>query len=66
MNESLIQLLRTILAHFFEISEFTHGMFIDADVVFDPRDVLHLLHLSDDDHPVIGGLYRRNIFFSQE
>jgi hypothetical protein len=57
MNESLIQRARNYLAHFFEISDFTHGMFIDADVVFDPRDVLHLLHLSDDEHSVIGGLY---------
>jgi len=57
MNESLIQRARNYLSHFFEISDFTHGMFIDADVVFDPRDVLHLLHLSDDDHSVIGGLY---------
>jgi hypothetical protein len=57
MNESLIQRARNYLAHYFEISEFTHGMFIDADVVFDPRDVLHLLYLSDDEHPIIGGLY---------
>ena len=57
VNESLIQRARNYLAHYFEISEFTHGMFIDADVVFDPRDVLHLLYLSDDEHPIIGGLY---------
>jgi len=57
MNESLIQRARNYLAHYFEISEFTHGMFIDADVVFDPRDVLHLLYLSDDEHSIIGGLY---------
>ncbi len=57
MNESLIQRARNYLAHYFEISEFTHGMFIDADVVFDPRDVLHLLYLSDNEHSIIGGLY---------
>ena len=57
MNESIIQRARNYLAHFFETSEFTHGMFIDADVVFDPRDVLHLLHLCDDSHSIIGGLY---------
>ena len=57
MNESLIQRARNYLTHYFEISEFSHMIFIDADIVFDPRDVLHLLHLSDEEHEVIGGLY---------
>ena len=57
MNESLIQRARNYLTHYFEISDFTHMMFIDADVVFDPRDVLHLLYLSNEEREVIGGLY---------
>src|SRR6056300_342838 len=57
MNESLIQRARNYLTHYFEISDFSHMIFIDADVVFDPRDVLHLLYLSDEEHEIIGGLY---------
>lgn len=57
MNESLIQRARNYLTHYFEISDFTHMIFIDADVVFDPRDVLHLLYLAEDEREIIGGLY---------
>ena len=32
-------------------------MFIDSDIHFDPRDVLSLAVLCDDDHPIIGGPY---------
>lgn len=58
MNESLIQRARNYLTHYFEISDFTHMIFIDADIVFDPRDVLHLLYLSGTgEYDIIGGLY---------
>ena len=56
-NESLVVRARNYLTHYFEVSDFSHMMFIDADIVFDPRDVLHLLKISDDEHEVIGGLY---------
>jgi hypothetical protein len=58
MNESLIQRARNYLTHYFEISDFTHMMFIDADIVFDPRDVMHLLYMcGNDNQDIIGGLY---------
>jgi hypothetical protein len=57
-NESLITRARNYLAdEFIRAEEFTHLMFIDSDIHFDPRDVLSLLALCDDDHPIIGGPY---------
>lgn len=57
-NESLITRARNYLVdEFLRAEEFTHLMFIDSDIHFDPRDVLSLAMLCDDDHPVIGGPY---------
>lgn len=57
-NESLITRARNYLVdEFLRAEEFTHLMFIDADIHFDPRDVLSLAALCDDKHPIIGGPY---------
>ena len=57
-NESLITRARNYLVdEFLRAEEFTHLMFIDADIHFDPRDVLSLAVLCEDDKPIIGGPY---------
>ena len=53
-NESLIQRARNALAHGFLKSDFTHLMFIDADIRFNPADVLPMLLA---DKPIICGIY---------
>ena len=57
-NESLITRARNYLVdEFLRAEEFTHLMFIDADINFNPKDVLSLAVLCDDDRPIIGGPY---------
>ena len=57
-NESLITRARNYLVdEFLRAEGFTHLMFIDSDIHFDPRDVLSLAVLCDDDKPIIGGPY---------
>lgn len=46
-NESLITRARNYLADEFLRSDFTHMVFIDSDIGFDPRDVLALVALAD-------------------
>lgn len=53
-NESLIPRARNYLVDEFLRSGFTHLLFIDADILFDPQDVLALIALDKD---VIGGPY---------
>jgi len=53
-NESLIQRARNSLAHSFLKTDFTHLMFIDADIHFNPKDVLPMLLA---DKPIICGVY---------
>ena len=53
-NESLIPRARNYLVDEFLRSEYTHLMFIDADIHFDPNDVLALAALDKD---IIGGPY---------
>ena len=53
-NESLIPRARNYLVDEFLRSEYTHLMFIDADIHFDPNDVLTLAALDKD---IIGGPY---------
>jgi len=54
-NESLITRARNYLVdEFLRTEEFTHLLFLDADIHFDPRDVIALLALDKD---VIGGPY---------
>lgn len=58
-NESLITRARNYCADEFMRSGDTHLMFIDSDIGFDPRDVISLLALQDDESPydVITGAY---------
>jgi hypothetical protein len=53
-NESLITRARNYLVDEYLRSGFTHMLFIDSDIHFDPRDVIAMLAL---DHDVIGGPY---------
>jgi hypothetical protein len=53
-NESLITRARNYLVDEFLRSGFTHLLFIDADIHYDPRDVIALIALKKD---VIGGPY---------
>src|SRR5210317_1932527 len=46
-NESLITRARNYCVDEFLRSDYTHLMFIDSDIGFDPNDVLSLLALSD-------------------
>lgn len=53
-KESLITRGRNRLAYRFLKSDCTHLMFIDADIEFEPWDIVRLLEA---DKPIIGGLY---------
>jgi hypothetical protein len=53
-NESLVTRARNELVHNFLESQGTHLMFIDADIGFNPNDVLHMV-MSDKD--VVTGAY---------
>ena len=53
-NESLIPRARNYLCDEFMRSHYTHLMFIDADIHFDPNDVLTMAALDKD---IIGGPY---------
>jgi hypothetical protein len=58
-NESLVQRARNYVTDEFMRSGCTHLMFIDSDIGFDARDVLHLLSLQilDPKYDVITGPY---------
>lgn len=60
-NESLVQRARNYCVDEFMRSGATHLMFIDSDIGFDPRDVLTLLAISEDnsEFDVIGGPYAK-------
>jgi len=61
VNESLISRARNMCANIFLDRKFTHLMFIDSDIGFNPMDVIYLLHLAgdNDEHHVIGGVYSK-------
>jgi hypothetical protein len=54
MNESLITRARNSLAYDFLATDCTHLMFIDADIGFNPQDILPMI---DADKDIICGLY---------
>ena len=54
MNESLITRARNSLAYDFLETECTHLMFIDADIGFNPADILRMINANKD---IICGLY---------
>lgn len=58
-NESLIPRARNYCCDEFMRSDCTHMMFIDADIGFDPNDVIALLGLQSDEseYDIIGGPY---------
>lgn len=58
-NESLVQRGRNYIADEFMRSGSTHLMFIDADIGFDPRDIIAMLAMMSDDSPydVLTGPY---------
>lgn len=54
-NESLIQRARNYLCkQFMDAESFTHLLFIDADIQFQPDDILRMI---DAQVPLIGGVY---------
>lgn len=53
-NESLITRARNYLSDEFDRSGYTHMLFIDADIHFDPKDIIALLAMDKD---VAGGPY---------
>ncbi len=57
-NESLITRARNYLVDEFLRSGFTHLLFIDSDINFDPNDVIALIALDKD---VIGGPYPKQL-----
>lgn len=58
-NESLITRARNYLADEFLRSGYTHMLFLDSDIYFNPEDVLAMLALADDknDMDIIGAPY---------
>lgn len=57
-NESLITRARNYLVDEFLRSDFTHMVFIDSDIGFDPRDVLALVALADgEEKEIVCGPY---------
>lgn len=58
-NESLITRARNYCVDEFLRSGYTHLLFIDSDIGFNPQDVLALLALQEDESPydIIGGAY---------
>lgn len=58
-NESLITRARNYCADEFVRSDYSHMLFIDSDIGFDPNDVMTLLALQSDDsdYDIIGGPY---------
>lgn len=62
-NESLIQRARNYLTDNFMRSGFTHMMFVDADIEFNPHDVMSMLAISDyhSEYDILCGPYPKKM-----
>lgn len=60
-NESLITRARNYCVDEFLRSDYTHLMFIDSDICFDPNYVFTLAALIGDDKPIVGGPYPKKV-----
>ena len=66
MNESLICRARNYLVDEFLRSNFTHMMFIDADVEFNPDDIFMMLNVCDEEKGIVCGAYpKKNISYEK-
>ena len=66
INESLVQMARNVCVNAFLESDFTHFLFIDADVGFTAQDALTLLYIASSDkeekYDILAGPYpKKNI-----
>ena len=57
-NESLITRARNSLAHLFMQSDATHLLFIDADIEFNPNDIVEMIKADKD---IICGIYPKKV-----
>ena len=57
-NESLITRARNTLVQLFMDGDYTHLLFIDADLAFNPESVIRMLEYDKD---VVTGIYPRKI-----
>ncbi len=68
-SDSLVQRARnSCVARFMSSDSYTHIMFIDSDIVWNPKDIMDLLK---SDHDVVGGVYPQkkyqwNVLSSQQ
>ena len=60
-NESLITRARNYCVDEFLRSEYTHLMFIDSDICYNPEHVLTLAALCSEDKPIICGPYPKKV-----
>jgi hypothetical protein len=60
-NESLVTRARNYCVDEFLRSDYTHLMFIDSDICFDPNYVFTLAALCDETKPIIGGPYPKKV-----
>ena len=58
MNDALIQRARNYLVKCFMDSGFTHLLFIDADISFNPQDVIKMV---EEDKDIICGIYPKKL-----
>ena len=56
MNESLIPRGRNTLVYDFMQTDYTHLLFVDSDIQFDPLDVIRMIK---EDKDIIGGAYAK-------
>ena len=62
-SESLIPRARNVCASAFLKSDCTHMLFVDADIIFDPRDVINML--KNDDNIIAGAYLKKRINYER-